>query len=430
MAKKTKKEIQAERKQKFMVLMMLIVAASMLLSGVYYINIGGRGTPTGQEDITAKLALIEQYKLEPIGNSSVIIEVKNITQDIIAIPDTQCMQLDNIIEIRNSSIDGVESISCEVANPSSDPRYSAICGSYIMFKFRVGSNYSGVMGRITSKLEGVLDEYSLRKGYMGKPPTNILGSGEIYVVGWEGTEVGDYVRIFLFTKDLITGGTGLIGLEDRNIPKGPRFPATVVNITGISVSGKIFGDFNSSVIVESLELNESEFNSRMPEFRVNGTLSKEDLDLITADVQETDNKTTIRFNSSKEEIEGILKGENLSYSLEPGAVFFNVPLNLSTEEIEILLTENGVENATFKKTGLVVMPREVMVDGRLVPINNYLGFGTSLYMDTEVGDKINISLSTITFGEQIIPFGASEFRNESQEFRNESQEFRNESQRE
>jgi len=90
-------------------------------------------------------------------------------------------------------------------------------------------------------------------------------------------------------------------------------------------------------------------------------------------------------------------------------------LNSSTGEIEALLTENGVENVTFKKTGLVSMPKEVIVNERLVPINNYLGFGSSFYMDTEVGDEINISLNTITFGEQIIPFGAAEFRNESRQ---------------
>jgi len=415
MAKKTKKEVQTERKQKFMVFMMFLVAATMLFSGVYYINIGGRGTPGEEEDVTAKLALIEQYTLEPLGNASVLVEVTNISSDLIAIPNTQCLYLDNIIEIRNSSIDGVGSISCEVANLVSDPRYSIICGSYIMFKFRIEGNYSDVTGGIRNKLEGALNEYSLRKGYLGKLPANILGSGEIYVVGGEKTEKGDYVRIFIFSKELIAGGTGLLGLEERNIPKGPRFPATVVNLTGISVSGIIPGEFNPRAIVEGLELNETEFNSKMPEFRVNGTLPKESLDLIDADVQEMENKTTIRFNSSREEIEEILKEENLSYSLEPGAVFFPVPLNSSTGEIEALLTENGVENVTFKKTGLVSMPKEVIVNERLVPINNYLGFGSSFYMDTEVGDEINISLNTITFGEQIIPFGAAEFRNESRQ---------------
>ena len=412
MAKTTREERAAKRKQRFLVAMMLIVAASMLFSGIAYINIGGGRAPV-QDDVTGKLAMIEQYQLAPLTNGSILAEVGELKDDLIAIPDAQCMLLDNIVEIRNATIDGVDGISCEVANPEAAQGYSVICGSYIMFKFRLTGNQSSAIDGIRNRLDGILSEYNLMRGYVVKLPTNVLGSADLYVIGGEDREVGDYVRVFLFSKDLIAGGTGLFGLERGFVPKGPHFHATVVNVTGISVGGSVPGEFNRQAITDTLELNESEFNSKPPEFRVNGTLSEEGLEMIEADIQEVDGKTTISFNSSGEEIEEILEDEDLPYSFEPGAVFFQVPLNSSTEDISSLLEENGVENVTFQRIGLVSMPREVIVSDRLVPIENYEAFGATLYMDTEVGDKINISLNTFTFGEQIIPFGASEFRNES-----------------
>ena len=412
MAKTSREERDAKRKQRFLVAMMLIVAASMLFSGIYYINIGGGPTPTG-EDQTAKLSLIEQYNIEPATSGSVLVQASEMKDELLAIPMGQCMSLDSIVELRNSSIDGVESVSCEVANPQMDPGYSIICGTFIMFRFQFDLNDSGTDERVREKLSNVLSEYSLMRGYVIELDEEVLGAGEIYIIGSPETKEGDYVRAVLFTRDLIAGGTGLLGLEERIVPRGPYLPATVVNITGISVGGSIPGEFNRQAITDALELNESEFNSQPPEFTVNGTLSAESLELIEADIQEVGNVTVIRFNGSGEEIDAILEGEGLPYSFKPGAVFFRAGLNSSTQNISSLLEENGVTNAAFQQTGQVSMPAEVIISDRLVPIENYGAFDALFYMDTEVGDEINISLNTFTFGEQIIPFGASEFRNET-----------------
>ena len=412
MAKTSREERDAKIKQKFMVAMMLIVAASMLFSGIYYINIGGGPAPI-QNDPSTKLSLIEQYNIEPATSGSILVQAGETKNELLVIPMGQCMTLDSIVELRNSSIDGVESISCEVANPQMDPTFSIICGTFIMFRFRFDLNDSGADERVREKLSNVLSEYSLMRGYVIELEEDVLGAGEIYVIGSPETKEGDYVRAALFSRDLIAGGTGLLGLEERIIPKGPYLPATVVNITGISVGGSIPGEFSRQAIMDALELNETEFNSQPPEFSVNGTLPEESLGLIDADIQEVGNITVIRFNGSGDEIEDIIKGEGLPYSLNPGAVFFRVGLNSSTEDIESLLEENGVENVTFQKTGQVSMPVEIIINDRLLPIENYEAFDALFYMDTELGDKINISLNTFTFGDQIIPFGASEFRNET-----------------
>jgi len=412
MAKSSREERDAKRKHRFLVAMMLVVAASMLFSGIYYINIGGGPAPTG-EDPSARLSLIEQYNIEPATSGSILVRAGKVKNDLLAIPMDQCITLDSVVELRNSSIEGVESVSCEVANPQTDPGYSIICGTFIMFKFRFDLNDSGTYEGVRERLNNVLGEYSLMRGYVIELEEEILSASEIYVIGSPETKEGDYVRAALFTRDLIAGGTGLLGLEERIVPLGSRIPATVVNITGISVGGSVPGELDRQAITDTLELNETEFNSQPPEFRVNGTLSEEGLGLIDADIQEAGNVTVIRFNGSGEGIEDVLEGEGLPYSFKPGTVFFQAPLNSSTGDIESLLEENGVTDIKFQRIGLVSMSREVIVSDRLVPIENNEAFGASLYMDTEPGDKINVSLNTITFGDQIIPFGASELRNDT-----------------
>jgi len=413
MAKTSREERDAKRKQMFLVAMMVIVAASMLFSGIYYINIGGRPAPV-QDDPTTRLSLIEQYQLESATSGSILVQAGEMKNELLVIPMEQCMTLDSIVELRNSSINGVESVSCEVANPQTDPGYSIICGTFIMFKFRFDLNDSNTTALVRERLDNVLNEYSLMRGYVIELGEEVLGSNEIYVIGSKETKEGDYVRAVLFTRDLIAGGTGLLGLEERIVPSGPNFPAEVVNITGISVGGSVPGEFNRQAVMKALELNETEFNSRQPEFRVNGTLSEEGLELIEASIQEAGNITTISFNGSGEDIESVLVDEGLPYAFEPGAVFFQVGLNSSTEDIKSILEENGVTNTTFQKVGQVFMPVEVIINDMLLPIENNEAFDALFYMDTELGDKINIGLNTITFGDQIIPFGASEFRNESQ----------------
>ncbi len=412
MAKLSREEREAQRKQRFLVIMMLVVAASMLFSGIYYINIGGGPAPI-QNDPSGKLSLIEQYNIEPATSGSVLVRAGELKNDLLAIPMGQCMQLDSIVELRNSSIDGVESISCEVANPQMDPTFSIICGTFIMFRFRFDLNDSGVNERVRERLSNVLSEYSLMRGYTVELQEAVLGAGEIYIIGSPETKEGDYVRATLFSRDLIAGGTGLLGLEERIVPEASRVPATVVNLTGISVSGSVPDEFNRQAVMDALDLNDTELNSRQPEFRVNGTLPGESLELIEAEIQEVNNVTTIRFNTSKDEIEAVIKDGGLPYTFEPGAVFFQIGLNDSTGYVESLLAENGAENVTFQKVGLVSMPAEVIVGEMLVPIENYEAFNTMLKMDTVVGDEINISLNTITFGDQVIPFGALELGNET-----------------
>ncbi len=413
MVKKTREEKKAERKHRFLFLMMLITATSMLFSGVYYINIG-RGQAPVKNSLAGKLAMIEQYNLKPAVNGSVLAQVGEGKDELLIIPGVRCMDIDNIIELRNSSIDGVESISCEVANPRIDIQRSIICGTFILFRLRFDLNDSGINDRVRRRLSNVLSKYNRMRGYTIKLQEDTLGSRRVYVIGSEETKEGDYVRVALFNRDLIAGGTGLLGIEERIVPKGPHFSARVVNITGISVSGAIPGEFNREEIVNSLGLNESELNSRMPEFRVNGSLSKEDIELIHAGIQEVGNTTIIKFNGSGEKIKDILAEEGLSYFLKPGAVFFRVGLNSSVQRIEEVLTENGVVNTTFQKAGRISMPEEIIINGRLVPIENHDAFEALFYMDTEIGDRINISLNTISLGDRITPFGASEFRNETE----------------
>jgi hypothetical protein len=379
----------------------------MLFSGFYYLGSGDR---SGGEGSQSELpGSVEQYKVEQLGNSSILLRVAELRNDLIGISGG-CADIRDIHDLVNSSMPGVNSIGCEISNPSIDPTYGMVCGSYIMLKFNLKEIDKNSTEAIKRSLDGIFREYTLARGYMGNPLLNISGIDYIYVVGNLDTKQGDYSKVILFIKSGSTLGPGLIGFEREKIPHGTEFSALVVSISDIIVQANITGEFNPENISRRVNLTSVDFQS--PGFRINGALSPgitgELNNLPEVKVMVEGNSTRVEFNRSMANILEILRGGNITHSLEKGTLMLRVPVNYSVGNLKEMLAENNIREAGFRKGGKISMPGEVIMENRLIRIPNHENLGATLSLDTEIGARINVTLSVLYFGEQAIPIQANE----------------------
>lgn len=369
-----------------------IAAMVMILSGLYYIAPTGRREPTEGSSPSTPW---NTYSVRQIGNSSILIKIKQKTSDLIALPDVREITPQKISSLINSSIAGVNYVSCDATD------------FYFLCTFNL--ERKNATSRVREKLyDKFREDYSVMQGYIGKLPVNISGTDEIYVIGKLNHEKGEYIRTFLFQKDL----GGMVAFEEREIPLGNKTPAQVLNLTGYSFSGKVISEFNLKNFSQKLGLNSSQVNYRAPGFMLNETLENDTMeslkDLGEVEVKIQKNKSLISFNDSMKEIEKFLEESNLSYSFQNGTINFMVSINSSVKKIKEEMGSWEILGVKVKKNGIVSFPQEVIFNGKIIPIEKSDHFPVTLQMDTEKGDKINISISIMQFGEQIIPFGASE----------------------
>jgi hypothetical protein len=379
-----------------------VVAVSMLLSGFYYITPSTR-TPGRQG--RGELPL-NRYKVEQFGNFSVLVKIKNITSDLILIPAPRAITFEKISSLLNSSIPGVNYISCD----STD--------LYFLCTFNLGIENSTPL--IKEELDKKFrSDYSLVRGFIGELPVNISGTDEVYIIGTKDNKPGEYVRAFLFQKK-DTGG--IIGFEEKKVPLGERIPSKVLNLTAYTFSGIIAGNFNFENFSEELELNSSEISFSSPHLIVNKTLNEtldnetfftlRTLGSVSVEIDTKKNITTISFNNSLEGITKILKKNNLTYSFENGSIKFKTDINVSVDKVREVMKKFGILEIEVNKEAVVSFSNEVIFNERIVKIEKSNEFPASVDLDTEEGDEVNITLSIIQFGEQIIPFGAREVNEE------------------
>jgi len=404
MAKKKKKFRVKEKKDssKFMIYLMM---AAMLFSGFYMI---GQNPPKREDRF---LPSMETYDVIQVGNTSIVISVKDITTDLIAKLNTP-LYFETIRDIQNTSLDGLEKITLEVGNPVFYE--SAIEGkTYLLFIFtfdELDDNRTDSLKNILNSKLGT-NNYELLGGCIGSLPINISGPGtdKVYFPCGFDTEINDYFRIFLLKKTKDGLFEGMTSFVEKKIRVGPIIDANVVNVTDILAQGVIESDFYPDRLYK---INIRDIELLSPRVLINKTLEDEILEGITSlqdvDVRTEDNKTIISFNSSHENITKILEMENISYNLETGYLAFTVPENANVSFINYTLKESGISNITLKKVGFVSLPREVIIDGKLGTIPNNDRFNALLKIDTEIGDRINVSLSTLGYGDQIFIMGAEE----------------------
>ncbi|HDH41385.1 MAG TPA: hypothetical protein ENG12_03150 [Candidatus Altiarchaeales archaeon] len=402
---KRKKRLRVKEGKDSSRFMIYLMIAAMLFSGFYMLRWWG------PEEESRSLPSMETYDVRQMGNASILISVRDIETEIVAEINTP-ISFETIRDIQNTSLDGLKRITLEVGNPVFYE--SAIEGrTYLLFRFtfdELDDNRTNSVRNILNSKLGT-NNYELLRGCMGSLPINISGPGtdRVYFPCGFDTEKDDYFRIFLLkkTKDGLFEGT--IGFVEKKIEVGPVIDADVVNITNILAQGVIESDFYPDRLYR---INTSDMEILPPRVLINKTVKDEVLEKIDSlpgvDVRAEDNKTIISFNSSHENISRILEIENISYNLETGYLALTLPENASLSFINYTLNEARISNITFEKTGSVSLPEEVIIDGKLVTIPNNDRFNALLKIDTEIGDRVNISLSTLRYGDQIFIMGAGE----------------------
>lgn len=387
-----KKKKREERRRKNVLIFTIVVAGAMVLSGFYWF------APNRQRALPKEARSEipwQTYQVTSLGNSSVLVKIKERTSDLIALPEAREINREKISSLINSSLEGVRYISCEATD------FYFLC----TFNLERENASSEVKEKLREKFR---DKYTLKRGFIANLPINISGTDEIYVIGNLDHQQGDYLRVFLFQKSL----GGIIAFEEREIPSGDKVQAKVLNITGYSFSGIIAKNFNLKDFSQELRLNVSQVNYRPPLLLVDKRLDNKTLkeleSLNEVKVSLAQNQSKIFFNQSLNEIRKILEEKKLAFSLQNGTISFSVKVEADVKEIEKTMKEKGILKIEVKKNGLVSFPKEVVLNGKIIPIKNSQNFPATLERETKEGDKINISLSVIQFGEQIIPFGARE----------------------
>ncbi len=392
MDKKRKKREDAKRRN--VLIFTGIAALVMILSGMYFLFPSGVVTPAEEPEVSTPW---NTYQLTQLGNFSVLVKIEKGTSDLIALPEPRVITLDRIETLINSSIPGVNYVSCDATN------FYFLC----TFNLQEENATEAVKEKLQAKFRG---NYHLMRGFIGSLPAEVSGTDEIYLIGKFEHELGDYLRVFLFRKD----SGGLIAFEEKELFLGERIPAKVLNITGYSFSGTIAENFNLTKFSDEIGLDASQANYLAPSLLVEKILDTETISQLESlvgvgvNVNLQENKTQISFNHSFQEIKGILKKEEVVFTLKNGTITFNAGIKSYIKGIEDTMGEYGVLGVVTKRVGMVSFSPEVILKEKIAFIENSENFPTSLELDTEVGDEVNISLSIIYLGEQVLPFGANE----------------------
>jgi hypothetical protein len=84
-------------------------------------------------------------------------------------------------------------------------------------------------------------------------------------------------------------------------------------------------------------------------------------------------------------------------------------LGADIASVNATLAAAGVSDAGFKKTGAVSMPPEVIFyGGAVASIPDNGNFAVLLKTERKVGDKVNVTLQTLQFGDQVYVVGGQE----------------------
>ncbi len=408
MAKKFRKNaVKKKDNGRYILIGVFVVVITMLFSGLYFSS--ERNSPKIPNEVQPE-PWVDKYQISQIGNFSIIVRIAGIANDLIVMPDSRCVYFETINEIQNISAGNFKGI--EVAEPATASQPAPmICGFYTLFKF--GPEEGGNPFELNGEIKQKLGKSSTLQGYIANLPINISGTDQVYVVGQPGNEVGDYLRIVLYQKIAFGIESGMIGFGERKIPVGPVLPATVVNITDIIVQGTVNTDLPPDI---HEKLNETEFNFLPPKIMINETIENKTADRlmnltgVSVLVNSEENRTEISFNSSKRDILEILNKEGIDYSLQDGGVMFKIPLNSDIGYVMKTLADNNILDIRLGKEGAVSLTTEFILENNVVPIRNSDRFNAVLEMDREIDEKINVTINTIRFGEQIIAFSASEIR--------------------
>ncbi len=412
MAKKGDRDLKAQKKTKqgkkqtYNFIIGMVVIVTMVVSGLYYLgsqdNVVSQAPP--EDNVSFNAYNINQLAL----NESVTVKYYQPLMELVALPKEQCISSQAIGWVYNTSVPGMRSVLLDAVDYGRDSA-GDICGNFLFFKFEFDAINDTTIAELNTQLANRLGDYTLKRSYIGLLPVNLSGPGtdKVYVIGSTDTTVGDSAEILLFQK---TTDGSLFALERNRIVEGPRVAATVLALTDTLVSGSVPGDYAPDQIEKRINVTSSRLTPA--KFSVNGTLDNKTINALSAlkgvSVDNIGNNTDISFNASMSSVKSILDGNNLSYSLEEGSVMLQLPLNTSLLAIQQAAGAGGITGLKINKAGNVKVPGTVSINGTIATVENSDNFSAALNTDTMVGDRINITLSVLQFGDQVFIVGGSQ----------------------
>lgn len=373
------------KRNKFMIYLAIGV---MVFSGVYF---GLRSAETGEEkqgDI--ETSKIVQYNVTQLGGDIILFIVEEKPEIVALLGEKSKLNSDNMREIMNLSVDTVYGVDGEVAG-----------NSYVFFRFYT-TNIQKAVENLTPKLDNLLGDYRLYRGYTGVQPSDTSMTNPVYLLGPLNLSRGSLVKVLLLEKSSGENKLGFIGFIKNSIPFGPVVNAKVKSIEGFVVFGLYRIEQELDWVNKSIP-DLREFNYQPPLVVVDMEVNETTLNLSGVDVSHQANSTILKpVNESMNTITNRLEELGLNYSVRDGLIQVVLPLNANLTSIEEVLTENNITNLTEQKYGNVFLPEEVVVDNMVVPIGNNKNFSALLFRNATVDDEVDISLFVLKFGDQFI----------------------------
>jgi hypothetical protein len=382
----------------------MIVVVTMIISGLYYITMGSdTGTTGDQSNPDIKY---NSYTVTPYASPNpILLKVNETHKQYIALSTSPCLSNQVIGWVYNLSVQGISAVMMDAANPV--VQENAICGeSYLLFRFSLDNPNNETLPKLENELNNRLGNYFMKQVYSG---TIMNGStsttGKIDVIGNLDTLSGDLVEIIVFQME----NNNIIALEKQKIYLGPTVPGKVLSIDDLIVRGTINETFNSTDL-EELNIIDSGIN--LPTMSINMNLSEnlsgEITNISGVTVSPSGNITQISYNNSFQKVTNILSKAGINYTITNGSATFQMPANTSIELAEKTLTKRGLVDLSFKKSGTVALPQTVLFGNITATIPNNGNYTTILELDTKAGDNINVTLTALQFGEQILIAGATQ----------------------
>ncbi len=379
-----------------------IVSLTMVFSGVWFFS-GSRAPQEPTADIDA-INLIDSYRVNELGDAAVV--VSGARKQLVAVLDGGCLNSYIINEVKNLSIDNVNSVSFEVANPREYQGSDSVCGLFAFINLELAENVSNLSEASRTLLKNIVGDYRLYGSFHARSLDNQSFVDDLKIIVDPDAVVGDsYVISVLQRND----GSGFIGLLKADIAKGPIVPGKVVDVYGLRLSGSITDDFNKTFVEESLDPDlVKSFVVDAPRVAIhepiNNSITSTLNNLSGVRTESYGNETLVHFNKSREQVLDLLVDYN--YSINEGRFVLSAGAGVDINETGRVLQDAGAFNLSIDKLASVLVPRIVEFNENVVYLKNEGLVDSVVGLKNSAGDIINVSLSTITFGEQTMVVGS------------------------
>ncbi|GEM_PF-7004824 len=428
------KENKEKRKKMMLTVGAVVVAVTMVLSGLlmsnYYMT---QQQPQNPVDVVSDLNLKT--------TEEVTFYVENFSDEFIFITN-QGLDWNTLNYMKNMSVKGVQKIEIEY-----------VTNKYFIFRFKLNKTANNTDSDFT-KNEAFDDIYNNFRFYL-----NIEDKNSLLGV-YDGHAYGTTKRFKIFAPvstqpdDFVTGSwyvmktnttTEDIGLISKIVEKCNNMSAVVKNITTVNVEGAT----DSAKILEKLNIKATGIKLENPKVELNNnnsinilllknlinkyphTTSTDNIsDISTINFADFAIKvknlngtnlnisnvsleiTSFEFNSTKEEMEKILNNEGLTgtkikYTINPGKIAFGIDANIWNSEIYENIKKN-LKNLKIEKQGTVSIAESCVNDKKLIviPKNNDFNAVVNLNRNTNDTINVNINLYSMTGGgeDRYIPY--------------------------